>query len=350
MIDRSINTAGAASHGRTRPRARWLAVAAIAASTLLTTAPIGPAAATDPVPSEVDALDVLQLDCEGRERDGAAVVACRWTVPDGAVGVRMIRLAAGSGESREVVHRTSDPWSNTFIDTDIRRGVRYLYVVQAVGAAGQVVAMSRSAVAGVAQLRDPTVEVLGLDCSATGDVTVRCAWSTPTVSARTLTLWRSVDGAIRERVASFAQPFPTSYGDVVPGSTSQSVYAVIVTDGAGDIVARSRSQVVELAGPTPTVRVEPEPVVPAADPAPASTIPVTTVPVATVPVTTVSPTTVVATVGDASPTATASQRPVVAAIDGLGEVGPASNAMIEVRVESEPEPVRTAVAERERAG
>lgn len=91
------------------------------------------------------------------------------------------------------------------------------------------------------------IEVLRLDCRvadgqpspAATRVRVGCEWTTPT-TARVLTLWRSVDGGPRERVASFAHRIPSSYRDVVPASTSRVVYAVIGTDGDGDIVARSR--------------------------------------------------------------------------------------------------------------
>ncbi|MFK7919184.1 MAG: hypothetical protein AB8G14_14000 [Ilumatobacter sp.] len=233
----------------------------------------GTAAADQSVAGVSVPVDVLQLGCEGRVRDDVAAIGCRWTVPDGAVGVRLVRLAVGSGEARQVIHRTSDPWSNTFVDTEIRRGVRYLYVVQAIDAAGGIVATSRPAVAGVAPNPSPDVEVLRLDCSATGEVAVRCRWTVPIEPARTLTLWRSVDGAAREVVESFAAPFPTSYGDLVPTSTTRAIYAVIATDSSGEIVARSRADGVAFTV-TPT------------------TIPPTTIPPITIPPITVAPITV----------------------------------------------------------
>ncbi len=155
----------------------------------------------------------MHLDCTGRNRDVAAI-GCRWTVPGDAAGVRLIRVALGSGMGRVTVHRTDDPSENTFVDTPVRRGVRYLYAVRAIDVAGRLVGASRPVVAGVsAHDEGAAIEALRLQCTASGVVTVRCEWTAPDAPARVITLWRSVDGGARERVASFRAPFPTSYGD-----------------------------------------------------------------------------------------------------------------------------------------
>lgn len=212
-------------------------------------ATVGAAVASVAVIGAVDAsadapLDVLALSCEGRDREVASV-GCRWTVPVDAAGVRLVRVTLGSGEGRIVVHRTDDPSMNTFVDSPVRRGVRYLYAVRALDARGDVIAASRPVVAGVAPT-DHGVEALRLNCNATAATAVRCHWTDPESPARVLTLWRSVDGAARERVASFENPFPTSYGDTVRPGTSRVAYAVIATDGAGEIVARSRAEGVRM--------------------------------------------------------------------------------------------------------
>lgn len=234
--------------------ARWLAVPVLAISGVMVGT--GPADAShDIVPVETrEVFDVLRLRCVGNDGD-VAEVACRWTMPEDAVGVKVLRVAVGSGQGRETVFRTDDPSINRFVDSPVRRGVRYLYVVRAFDSAGNLVAASRPAVAGVALAPEPTIEVLRLECAATGEVSARCRWSTPGSAARVLTLWRSVDGGARERVASFGSPFPSSYGDTVPSSSSRAVYAVIATDGDGAIVARSRADGV--AFPRPDVRVDP---------------------------------------------------------------------------------------------
>ena len=146
--------------------------------------------------------------------------------------------------------RTDDTTVTAFADAPLRPGRRYAYSVQGLTAAGRVVASSRTVYVDVPDFETPSVEALRLQCAATDTDAgergrVRCAWSRPTeVAPRAITLWRSVDGAARERVASFAAPFATSYRDVVPSGTSRVVYAVIGTDGDGEIVARSRPDAV----------------------------------------------------------------------------------------------------------
>lgn len=243
--------------------------------------------------SPVGHTEPMRLACTGRDGDVASI-GCRWSVPDAAVGIRLIRIALGSGMGRVTVHRTDDPAENTYIDSPVRRGVRYVYAVRAVDSSGRLVAASRPVVAGVA-LPEPTgVEVLRLQCASTGAVTVRCAWSAPATPARVLTLWRSVDGGPRERVASFTGSFPTSYGDQVPASSSRAVYAVIATDGAGEIVARSRADGVRFPNVVRDVEVVPELDAPGEArhdvvPAPADTQPVETRPVENFPVETTPP-------------------------------------------------------------
>lgn len=121
-------------------------------------------------------------------------------------------------------------------------------------------------------------EVLRIECAAPAAVAgqrirIGCRWTLPTdAPVRQLTLWRSVDGAVRERVATFGWPFENSYRDVVPAGTSRVAYAVIGTDGSGDLVARSRADIVRLpTRPTPTA-VRP------AEPAPEATTVVSAVP------------------------------------------------------------------------
>ena len=255
MSNDTTTGAGARQQRMTRRFTRWLAVPALVIGGAVI-ADGAAAASRDIVPTETrEVFDVLQLRCEGKDGEVASV-GCRWTMPEGAAGVKVLRVVVGSGAGRQTVYRTADASISSFVDSPVRRGVRYLYVVRAFDAEGRLVAASRPAVAGVAVAPDPTVEVLRLDCTATGAETARCRWTAPASPARVLTLWRSVDGGVRERVASFANPFPTSYGDVVPTATSRAVYAVIATDGAGEIVARSRADGV--AFPPVTVEVRPD--------------------------------------------------------------------------------------------
>lgn len=95
-------------------------------------------------------------------------------------------------------------------------------------------------------------EVLRIECAAPAAVAghrvhIGCSWTLPTEApVRQLTLWRSVDGGVRERVATFGWPFENSYRDVVPAGTQRVAYAIIGTNGVGRLVARSRADVVRL--------------------------------------------------------------------------------------------------------
>lgn len=132
-------------------------------------------------------------------------------------------------------------------------GLAIVAALTSVGASG--VADARSAEGSPAAERvaatpdRPTVEVLRLKCVRTPQNNAACRWSQPTEGARVLTLWRSVDGGTREQVVSFEHRFPTSYRDDVPAGASKVFYAVIATDGAGEIVARSRADGVRFPGP-----------------------------------------------------------------------------------------------------
>ncbi|MFN3255176.1 MAG: hypothetical protein ACE37B_05740 [Ilumatobacter sp.] len=200
-------------------------------------------------------IEVLDLVCTAKE-GGAPTVQCRWSVPrSDAAGVRVVRRALVDHAPRTVIFRTDDVTQNSVTD-EVRAGARYLFAVQAVDGNGRVVAASRPVVVGVAPT---TAELVRLECEQVTAERVSCSWSDPVVEGRTLTLWRSVDGGARSVVASFGDPFPTAYGDGVSSGATSVAYAVIVTDGGGEIVARSRAETVRLhAGPTvPTTSVVP---------------------------------------------------------------------------------------------
>ena len=81
-----------------RPNRRFGAavVSAVAVIAALSAAP-ATAAETDEVAAERTAdVEVMRLDCTARDREVAAI-GCRWSVPDDAAGIRLIRVALGSG-------------------------------------------------------------------------------------------------------------------------------------------------------------------------------------------------------------------------------------------------------------
>ena len=257
---------------------------------------IGSVAHAQPAVEIIDAdvqrarIIAMSLDCEPRVGDDIAAIGCRWSTVDHAAGYRLVRVAPATDQGRTVVARIDDASVNTFVDSPVRQGVRYVYVVQALDANGRLIGASRPVHVGVGDADQPTdIEQLRLECSATSSTSVRCVGGIPNAEARTLTLWRSVDGAAREAVASFNQPFPSSYGDLVREGATQVHYAIIATNGDGEIVARSRAELVVMPRPTDVVPepVRPEVVRPDTDARPdLDTPPVRDVPVRDVPVST----------------------------------------------------------------
>jgi hypothetical protein len=251
-------------------------VSASASSVRPTSSAVPDRVATDVV-DRSDRIEALKLDCHGVDRDEAAI-ACRWSIPEHprAAAVKLYRSALGTDEARTVVFRTDDLEENSYVDSPIRRGVRYLYAIRVVDVNGRIVGASRPVIAGVPPVDQPEIEVLKLACAAASASVATCEWSLPDRPARVLTLWRSVDGGPRERVASFEQRFPTTYRDEVPEGTRRAAYAVIATTG-DTIVARSRASYVRFAD-------EPDTDVRPVDTRPVDTRPVDTRPLDTRPV------------------------------------------------------------------
>lgn len=242
---------------------RWATTALLAATMLgiPMTASAAPDAASDSVQRPIEAL---RLDCQPVTRstvdrlDDPTIrygVACRWAVPtaDVAASVRLLRLVVGSDQPRTQIFATRNLAENTYLDAPVRPDRRYAYRVQALNSNGRVVGSSRTVTVAVPSV---DIEPLRLQCRAADSddsddsatrTRIGCRWTLPTVvGARTLTLWRSVDQGPRERVVSFDQRFASSYRDVVPAASETVAYAVIATNGDGDIVARSRADIVDL--------------------------------------------------------------------------------------------------------
>lgn len=269
--------------------------------------------------------EVLRLECNVRQIDNPAdratgvrsAVVCHWSTPtsDGAAAVRLLRVAIGSGQGRTTIFRTSNLEVTEHIDSEVRQGHRYAYAAQALDARGRIVGQSRAVTVAVPLVDRPGVEVLDLRCavadtapSADERVRIGCGWSLPHADgARVLTLWRSVDGGTRERVVSFTQPFETSYRDAVSARANRVSYSVIVTDGSGVTVARSRTVTVGIPDaptrrsevdvrptdvrPTDTAPTEPAPTDVAPTDVPPADVPPTNAPPADVPPTDVPPVT-----------------------------------------------------------
>ena len=245
---------------RGRPGRSILAAGLVLGGLAATGAPLTASAQVDDRPvaaAEPPPFEVLTLGCGVRQTDQTAAVRCRWSAPtlDAAAGLRLWRITVGADQGRQIVFRTDDVSVTSHTDAPVRPGHRYVYVIQAVNETGRTVGLSRGAAVGVPPTPDvrPDIEALRLHCRPGDDFRVGCAWTAPTVNgARTLTLWRSVDGGARERVLSSHHPFPTAYRDTVPDGTSRVAYAVIATDSDGEIVARSRAAWVTFRDVAPT--------------------------------------------------------------------------------------------------
>lgn len=201
-------------------------------------------------------FEALRLDCAVRPAGPA--VGCTWSVPraGAAAGLRLMRFDPAVDDHRQAVLRTQDTAATTFLDEEVRAGHRYGYVIQALAADGSVVGRSRTEWVAV-PADEPGVEVLSLACAAGAGGAVGCEWRAPTGgTATTVTLWRSVDGDARTVVARFRPGGATAYRDEVPAGALQVTYAVVATDAADAVVARSRPEQVRLPGrPTTTTAV-----------------------------------------------------------------------------------------------
>lgn len=197
--------------------------------------------------SEVEAL---RLDCQPQTTDSGPAVRCAWSEPrtPAAAGVKLYRLDPAVDDQRQVVYRSADLSQTRFTDTHVRAGHRYVYAVVAFTSDGRVVARSRAEWVRVPKA--PDMEVLRLQCEVgPAGAAVGCEWSRPeTRDAAVVTLWRSIDGGEREIVERFRPSGPSAYRDRVPAAAQHIVYAVIATDRAGDVVARSRAEAVRIPG------------------------------------------------------------------------------------------------------
>lgn len=261
---------------------RVFAIATTAACAAISAVIAAPAAAGAAPP-----VEVLRLECAARVTDQAAVVRCEWSVPDSAeaAGLRLWRYDPAVDRVRQVVYRSDHLDDTAFVDTAVRRGHRYTYVIQALTEDGRVVARSRAETVGVPDRRE--VEVLRLACAvgAAGDA-VGCEWSPPgSPDAEIVELWRSVNGGVRELVERFRPTGPSAYRDPVPDGADRITYAVLARDFDGAIVARSRPERVRI--PDVVAPVADQPVDEPVTNEPVTTQPVTTSPAApavTVPV------------------------------------------------------------------
>lgn len=93
-------------------------------------------------------IEHLRLDCVGSDTDGGPVIGCSWSGVEEAPAVeyRLFRVSKRH-DRRHVVTTGVDV--TEYRDDDVRYGVRYRYWVVGVDAHGNIVAASRSAVAGV---------------------------------------------------------------------------------------------------------------------------------------------------------------------------------------------------------
>ena len=128
-------------------------------------------------------------------------------------GVRLIRLDPDVDDHRRVIYRSGDLRTTTHADTEVGRGHRYAYAVQAVTSRGRVVGQSEVVWVRIPGGADVDVAALRLSCSIGGaGEAIGCGWNRPSnPGAAIVTLWRSVDGGAREIVERFRPDGPGAY-------------------------------------------------------------------------------------------------------------------------------------------
>jgi hypothetical protein len=214
--------------------------------------------------------EILRLECEGRISDeDRAAVACKWTESQHprAHGYILERRTADTDPIIELT--TRDLGENSFVDHEIRPGVKYAYRVRVVDANGRTIGGSAWERAGV-EVPDPDIELLHMECKGRIAVTpelptVSADEARPTVDVKPIVeikpiqkaatcewrpahnddtrgyqLWQLLPGEHRELVWEGGAD-ATSATVRIPADVNKVVFALIAIDHEGEVLGRSRT-------------------------------------------------------------------------------------------------------------
>ena len=202
-------------------------------STLATPAVTGTLATSD--------LARIRLGCSITRYHAVPAVLCRWSGVE-ATNLRGYRLwrtvGAPGAHVRRLIGKISADARLRHLDTGVRRGRTYTYVVVAIAKDG-----SRLAVGGPVAVRIPSRHhALRFVCTvraAADQVGVGCRWSASKAPAAVgYILWRSVDGGTREAIYRTGLDGPRRFFDTDVTAGQRIRYAVTAVDGAGHRVGR----------------------------------------------------------------------------------------------------------------
>lgn len=181
--------------------------------------------------------------------DVAPAIKCRWSAVDSPrVAVYQLWRVRDiqDGGARRLVARRQPGDPLRYRDTRVKAGHTYTYKVVARAASGRKIASSALV---TVRIRRPD-EVLRMACAlgSAGDRTgVICKWSAAThPRAARYVLWRSVDGAAREKIYRTGLDGRRGFidTDVKPGQTIR--YAVVVVNRHGHKVGKGGPVVVRI--------------------------------------------------------------------------------------------------------
>ncbi len=196
----------------------------------------------------------LRLECATRSVENAVMNVCHWGEPN-VGGVKGYKVWRAIGENaREVIGRTEGhEWS----ERNAKPGVRYAYVVEALGDGGVSLGYSNKAV--VASPEPP--HALKLACVAKVAETnlgVVCEWAAvKRDGVRAYQLWRKVGDSDRELVTTVAASDPRRYFDTNVRPGQHIVYTVAAVDGDGNVIIASDGVRVAVPTEAPKTTVKP---------------------------------------------------------------------------------------------
>lgn len=205
-----------------------------------------------PEPKPVDF--VLRLECGTRTADNVTMNLCHWGEPN-VGGVQGYHVWRAIGDKpREIIGRTEGhEWS----ERNAKPGVKYAYVVEAIGANGASLGYSNKAAA-VAPEPPKPFKLACVAKVAEAKLGVVCEWSAaPNDRVRAYQLWRKVGDGARELVTTVPADGTRRFFDTNVQRGQQIVYSLVAIDGDGATVVATDGVRVVIPTETPTTTAKP---------------------------------------------------------------------------------------------
>jgi hypothetical protein len=197
---------------------------------------------------------VLRLECATRTAENVTMNVCHWGEPnvDGVMGYHVWRAIGDN--PREVIGRTEGhEWS----ERNAKPGVRYAYVIEAVGENGVSIGFSNKA-AVAAPVPPKPFKLACVPKLGEGKLGVVCEWSVASNDrVRAYQLCRTVGDGARELVTTVPADGARRYFDTNVQRGQIIVYSLVAIDGDGATVVATDGVRVVIPTETPTTTAKP---------------------------------------------------------------------------------------------